>query len=204
MGVASAAVGAELVLLATDQPMPALARRLERGGYRLTGDGVYVPASAKRRERFSAVGLAPGLVVLSDGADEASAALARTAADAPTATKLEQLNAIPASLRALRSDFALDRKRAPCVHTVVGGHDLAGPAGTLILHLTGPGRAGRVLLGSAAQRSNIRTRSYQPRDISVSGSTVSMQIVNRPGALDDHNAATIADSVEPQLVYRCG
>jgi WD40 repeat protein len=206
-GVQGISLGADIVLLATEQSLAQIARGLERNGYRSTGAGLYLKkkGSAKQYEAFSAVGLAPGLVVLSKSAHEASAALARTRPDAPTATKLKQLDAVPGSLRVLRSYGDLPDERAPCLQTVVGGHDFAASPDTLILHLTGPGRADRVLLGSAAQRDNILTRSYQPKDITVSGSKVAMRIVNRPGALENDNAATIADgTVRPELIYRCG
>jgi len=206
-GVAGTSLRADIVLLSTDQPVAQIASGLRRRGFRSSGAGLYLKkqGSAKQRESFSAVGLAPGLVVLSDSAHEASAALARTSSDAPTATKLKQLDAVPGSLRVLQSPYG-DRpvERAPCLRTVVGGHDFTGSADTLILHLTGRGRAGGVLLGSAAQRSDIRTRYYQPRNITVSGSKVAMRIVNRPGALENDNAATIAGTVEPELIYRCG
>lgn len=73
-----------------------------------------------------------------------------------------------------------------------------------MLHLTEPAQAGRVVLGSPAQRWDILTRAYQPRGVRVAGSTVTMRIVRRPGALPDYNAATIANgTVRPKFLYRC-
>jgi hypothetical protein len=87
---------------------------------------------------------------------------------------------------------------------VVGGHGFARSADTLTLYLTQPGRASRVLLGSAVERHDILTRAYQPEDIRVSGTKISMRVVTRPGALQSDNAATIADgTVQPELIYKC-
>jgi WD40 repeat protein len=204
--VRGTSAGVDIVLLSTDQPTAQIASGLRHGGFRSSGAGLYLKrkSSARRQDRYPAIGLAPGLVVLSDSAHEASAALARTDPDAPTATKLKRLDTVAGSVRVLHSYDDLPDERAPCVRTVIGGHDFTGAADTLILHLKGRARAGRVVLGSAAQRSDIRTRSYQPRDIHVSGPKIAMRIVNRPGALDDDNAATIAGTIEPERVYRCG
>jgi WD40 repeat protein len=204
-GVNGTSLGADVVALATDQPMAQIVRGLQRRGFRQMRPGLYMPRSAKQHQSLSAVAIAPGLVILADSADEASAALARTSPDAPTAMKLKRLDTVRGSLRALQSYGDLPDKGAPCVQTVVGGHDFAGSADTLTLYLTTPARAGRVLLGSAAQRTDILTRDYQPKDISVSGSKIRMRIVTPPGAIERHNAATIAEGdVRPESLYRCG
>lgn len=198
--------GGELKIYKTSQSRESLDSGLRKAGLRATGDGVYVVEKPRVGTTLTAVALGDdGLVVVGETPDVALGVVRRSEPD-PRLAPMRRLLEIPrGALRVASSHVKLVEEEAPCVRRVAGGEMLT--AGNededLALELSGVPRASEVVLGTSAARKEFLYRAYRVGDVARDGQYLTIKVRTPVNGIANDNAATLADSADLDLLYRC-
>jgi hypothetical protein len=193
-----------VLILATTQPRAEIERGLSAAGRRPIADDAYAlqkPDTGFEGAKVLVFG--DGLVVLGSSLGVARGVLRRTVRDKRLAPTRALLDSVRGAFRAVPVGSLTPD--APCVDAIAGGQRFeAHGDDDLVLRLTEPAAAGRVVLDKGAQRTDDLTADYSVRHVTVKGQTLALRVDLTPDAIANSSAASIAyGEVQPEQVYDC-
>ena len=197
-------LGETVLILATQQPRAEIERGLAAAGRRPIGDDAYaLKEDDAGLDGGKVLVFGDGLVVFGSSLRVARGVVRRTVRDKRLAPTRALLGSVRGAFRAVHvGDIRPD---APCVDGIAGGERFESHGDEdLMLRLTEPAAADRVVLDKGAQRTDILTADYNVRHVAVDGRTLALHLDLTRNAIPNSSAASIAyGEVQPEQVYDC-